>query len=326
MNRLTVATNRRGANNISAPLQSVAKSLRSFYAPNGQNCGKILVSAKMNCTGLFIVRACASKSRIAGRKPVFILADAQALAIRDFAFMSKNTYELSVVHPAVADWLTSHDYTYQHEVYMPDFGRADFVATHDDGHILIVEAKEDCTSTSRAITQVSDYRQQYNKQARIAIAVPNHTITDRAIGLCARRKCQLIGVLVDTKEIFTAPRNPSIDIEMICQIETFRTEWNKHPNRGIYDAIYLYVNMDLSFESIVSTLNNYLSDPILPMVKFSTRLLYHPIEILNYVYGVCFEHGESHEQIVARFQYVLDLMELALDHNTSVQRDDRVLD
>lgn len=47
----------------------------------------IMVSAKMNCTGLLLPKACAVKSRIAGEKPVFILADAQALAIRDFAFM-----------------------------------------------------------------------------------------------------------------------------------------------------------------------------------------------------------------------------------------------
>jgi hypothetical protein len=55
------------------------------------NYAIIPVSAKMNCTGLFFVRACAIKSRIAGDKPVFILADAQALAIRDFAFMRKQS-------------------------------------------------------------------------------------------------------------------------------------------------------------------------------------------------------------------------------------------
>lgn len=57
----------------------------------------MVTSAKMNCTGLFIVLACAPKSRIAGGKPVFILADAQALAIRDFAFM--NTKQLPLFDP-----------------------------------------------------------------------------------------------------------------------------------------------------------------------------------------------------------------------------------
>src|SRR5690242_7293801 len=92
---------------------------------------------------------------------------------------SGTSYEMSTVHPAVAKWLTDHDYTYQHEVYMPDYGRADFVATHDDGHILIIECKQDCSGATRAITQVRDYREQYNKKARIGLGVPLYTVTDQ---------------------------------------------------------------------------------------------------------------------------------------------------
>jgi hypothetical protein len=63
-------------------------------------CGRMLTSAKMSCTGLFFVRACAIKSRIAGGKPVFILADAQALAIRDFAFMKTLTRREKAIRAA----------------------------------------------------------------------------------------------------------------------------------------------------------------------------------------------------------------------------------
>jgi hypothetical protein len=103
------------------------------------------------------------------------------------------SYELRVIHPVAATWLTDHDYTYEHEVYMPDYGRADFVAVHDDGHMLILECKVNCKGLSRAITQVTDYGHQYNPSAMLAIGVPEETIDSAAVSTCGKRSIKLIG-------------------------------------------------------------------------------------------------------------------------------------
>jgi len=110
-------------------------------------------------------------------------------------------YELTVVHPAMEKWLIENGYTFEREVYMPDYGRADFVATHPVKPQLIVECKKDCKALTRTITQASDYRQQFNKQARIVIGVPNHTITDKSIALCQKRHVTLIGLNVPIKTV-----------------------------------------------------------------------------------------------------------------------------
>lgn len=117
-------------------------------------------------------------------------------------------YEVEIVHPAVAQWLIDNDYTYRCEVYMPDFGRADFIATHDDGHVLIVECKANGQGLSRAITQVSDYRNQYDPSARIAIALPGYCLNNKVSEICTRRGAHLITVDVPLKSEVSDTRPP----------------------------------------------------------------------------------------------------------------------
>lgn len=117
-------------------------------------------------------------------------------------------YELNVVHPAVDKWLSDHGYTYQHEVNMPDYGRADFVAIHADGHMLIVECKPTGKRYGYAIMQVMDYRAQLNPDAEVAIAVPSHTMTHEAIDVCKRR-----GVLLIEVEVTDKPDRTQLPVE-----------------------------------------------------------------------------------------------------------------
>lgn len=112
---------------------------------------------------------------------------------------NSHSYELSIVHPATAEWLTAHDYTYEHEVDMPDYGRADFIATHKDGHILIVECKGSGQALSRSITQVRDYREQYNTKAKVAIAMPSISVGEVVLSSCKRRKVDIISLDVQPK-------------------------------------------------------------------------------------------------------------------------------
>ncbi len=101
-------------------------------------------------------------------------------------------YEGQVVHPATAKWLTEHGYTFRHEVTIADYERADFVAIHESGHVLIVECKNSCTNFSSTIRQVKSYQSQYSASATSAIAIPQEAITDHARRTCARFSITLI--------------------------------------------------------------------------------------------------------------------------------------
>lgn len=110
-------------------------------------------------------------------------------------FKKSEYYEREKVHPATARWLTQHEYSFQHEVKMPYYGRADFIAQHKhDGHILIVECKIYGYDCHHAIRQLLDYRDQYDKTAKIAIALPSMAISDEVRELCKKREVILIEV------------------------------------------------------------------------------------------------------------------------------------
>jgi AcrR family transcriptional regulator len=101
-------------------------------------------------------------------------------------------------HPQVATWLTENGYTYQHEVKMPEYGRADFVATHADGQRLIIECKvETNVSNGRSIIQLLDYCRQM-PQTRPAFAIPIAKYTDYISNLCNTYDVQLILIPTET--------------------------------------------------------------------------------------------------------------------------------
>lgn len=104
-------------------------------------------------------------------------------------------HEIIYVHPQTAQWLKDHGYIYQHEVFIPDCGRADFIAIHQDSHeVLIVECKKTCKHIRGAIEQVKIYRDHYLSSARMAVAVPSRSVTIEAIRLCREESILLIGV------------------------------------------------------------------------------------------------------------------------------------
>lgn len=64
-------------------------------------------------------------------------------------------------HQLVANWLHEHNYDYQHEVRMPSYGRADFVAKDAQGQVWIVECKVGKSAKDgRSIIQLADYCRQ----------------------------------------------------------------------------------------------------------------------------------------------------------------------
>jgi hypothetical protein len=113
---------------------------------------------------------------------------------------SRPTYEIRVIHPAFARWLEEHGFTYDYEVRMPEFGRADFVATHPDGAIWVIECKASLQqSVGYACIQVIDYCMQLECEAKPVLAAPQDTITPKAREIARRRGVQLIELAIPLK-------------------------------------------------------------------------------------------------------------------------------
>jgi hypothetical protein len=100
-------------------------------------------------------------------------------------------YEHEVIHPATAQWLEQNGYTYRHEV-QTDAGNIDFLATHSDGHHLIVECKSRGSSYLSALRQVLDYQRELGSAFRASIAMPESDITPEIETACIRRNVGLI--------------------------------------------------------------------------------------------------------------------------------------
>lgn len=90
-------------------------------------------------------------------------------------------YEKSVVHPAVKEWLNSHKLEFSHEVAMPVWGIADFVATSEAGIVTVIEAKG--TAEKRGIAQVLEYKRQIQADNAM-LAIPMHSYTDEFKAIC----------------------------------------------------------------------------------------------------------------------------------------------
>jgi AcrR family transcriptional regulator len=100
----------------------------------------------------------------------------------------------SQFHTLVAKWLSEKGYYYEHEVRMPEFGRADFVAKHMQGDLLIVECKVGTNaSDGRSIIQLVDYCRQL-EGSKGGYAVPVTLVTDKIQKLCALYNVLLIEI------------------------------------------------------------------------------------------------------------------------------------
>jgi AcrR family transcriptional regulator len=101
--------------------------------------------------------------------------------------MAKNfvgTSELRSLHPRVARWLTENGYTFEHEVRMPEYGRADFVARDDKDNLFIVECKVNLNaSDGRSIIQLLDYCRQI-PESRGCYAIPSNLVSEYITRLC----------------------------------------------------------------------------------------------------------------------------------------------
>lgn len=80
--------------------------------------------------------------------------------------------EVKDYHPLVAKWLTENNYEYKHHYKLPDYGIADFLATHQDGHCLLVEAKCVRSKIKKAILQVRVYQLQLPEARAIVVTAP----------------------------------------------------------------------------------------------------------------------------------------------------------
>jgi uncharacterized protein YbaR (Trm112 family) len=80
--------------------------------------------------------------------------------------------EVKDYHPLVAKWLVLNGYTYQHHYKLDDYGIVDFLATHEDGHKLLVEAKCVRSKIKEAILQVRVYQSQMPEAKAVVVTAP----------------------------------------------------------------------------------------------------------------------------------------------------------
>lgn len=137
------------------------------------------------------------------------------------------------IHPLVAEWLTENGYTYEHEYKMPDYGVVDFLATHADGHKLLVEAKP-YTNHKKAIFQALGYAIQLENVAP-AIAIPEDALTPELKDIAGKYNVRVIGLNVVTAFDVEEPVTPDVLLstfrqKLIWAIITAKANYQYHPN------------------------------------------------------------------------------------------------
>lgn len=133
----------------------------------------------------------------------------------------------SQFHTLVAKWLSENGYYYEHEVKMPEFGRADFVARHMKGDVLIVECKVGTNaSDGRSIIQLVDYCRKL-EGSKGGYAVPAPLVTDKIRKLCALYNVSLI-------EIDTSQR---IDAEFLGNDDGTKARGKRKSNEAVLQQI-----------------------------------------------------------------------------------------
>jgi len=171
------------------------------------------------------------------------------------------SYELNVVHPATAKWLAANGYDYQHEVKMPETGRADFVATKAGCPPLIIECKSNPTAKSgRSIIQLLDYGRQM-PGSDLAYAAAAIAITPKISAMCEGYGIQIIaldipvyekdgtskGAVVNPNWLAFSGRCVNQPLDVIKEILVFHNKWETNPfvdlflarSRGISFLLWL---------------------------------------------------------------------------------------
>jgi hypothetical protein len=116
-------------------------------------------------------------------------------------------YELDVVHPAGAIWLTQHGYTFKHE-YPLIAGIVDFVA-YKNGRVYIVEAKTALAAAGFPlhVNQILGYAFQYSVMYSISatpcLMAPEIWIDDLQREICKRLHIEIFPItcMTDAKYI-----------------------------------------------------------------------------------------------------------------------------
>lgn len=97
--------------------------------------------------------------------------------------------EMLVIHPQVHQWLIDNGYEVRHEVPMPQYGRADFVATRGD-ETLVIECKQRFSISG--MRQVLDYASQTGHKPMLA--APQGTLNEKVIDACSKRGVAILPV------------------------------------------------------------------------------------------------------------------------------------
>lgn len=104
-------------------------------------------------------------------------------------------HEVQDFHPLVEQWLTANGYTFIHHYDMPDYGTVDFLATHEDGHQLLVEAKLDKSGIRSGIVQAKSYGVQM-PDAQIALAIPAGLFAEEHHAMAEKYGIQIVEVVI----------------------------------------------------------------------------------------------------------------------------------
>ncbi len=207
-------------------------------------------------------------------------------------------YETEVVHPAAAKWLEEHGYTYRHEVRTPA-GIIDFLATHQDGHKLILECKGSAGGHLATLRQILDYKRYLGGGYRCAIAIPSYAVTNAFRSGCGLRGVKFILLDVPSKLSYHSggihlnivrlyfwfemwkmtdfhthhKTNPAMDFSILADIVSDFPVYGKEVVAMIHDEF-------------MSTTSSWITRPV-------GNVYYTPERIVDIVVRVCIDLGKK---------------------------------
>lgn len=159
--------------------------------------------------------------------------------------------EIKYLHPLVAKWLSENDYVFQHEVKMPEYGRADFVARGSDESALIIECKLEMLRHSReSILQLLGYCHQLGEDVRGAIATLDTRFSEHAVNLCRYYNVDLIQV--DTSEYQCRINVGMFKDKMSFLFNTLSSVWLSKLQQDNVPSYMPYSNRDKLMKLLIS--------------------------------------------------------------------------
>jgi hypothetical protein len=236
---------------------------------------------------------------------------------------NQNGYEKSVVHPAVAQWLLDNGYSYVYEARILNSGRADFVAHHESGHVMIIEAKKSGVSLHKTIAQVKGYCIGYGGNPEPAIAIPEYIVTDDIQNACDIHGVRLLTFdLPEDEPDEEYTRDPFADATVQNLINAgnwFHETW-KNPSIALRNAISGYLDACVGVDVISKIFldqyqryNQETEDHDVPHIRY----LGNPsLAYLRFLY-VCLETKRDDSWIKARTTVSIEDIRLIRAVNTS---------